>query len=237
MSGIGIKLENIGCKIDGSFIFRNLTTGLLAEGVSVILGPNGAGKSLLLSILHGMRQADEGRVHWIGALKASRPSKRAIMLQNTTLLRRSVRENITFAARSRGMRLPRAAFDAALDEARLSAFADQPAALLSGGEVQRMALARALITAPEVLFLDEPANNLDPQSTEMMENQIRRCKSSGIKVIMVTHHLGQAQRLADEVLFLHAGQIEAHQSCRGFFTRPSSHAAEAFIREYRGSSI
>jgi tungstate transport system ATP-binding protein len=116
-----------------------------------------------------------------------------------------------------------------LERADLIHFADQPARLLSGGEQQRLAVARALSLEPEVLFLDEPTASLDPASTLGIEALIRSAADAGTKIVMVTHHLGQAHRFADEVIFLYRGRVESFERASAFFDRPGSDKARAFV--------
>ncbi len=199
---------------------------------TVVVGPNGAGKSLLLRLLHGLIEPTAGRVLWRG-----RPADREIRLrqamvfQKPVLLRRSVAANVDYALRARGVggaaRAER--LRQALTLARLTRLAARPARVLSGGEQQRLALARALAVEPEVLFLDEPTASLDPASTLAVEELIGRADADGTKIVLVTHGLGQARRLADEVVFLHRGQVAEHTPASTFFSRPRSAPARAFL--------
>jgi tungstate transport system ATP-binding protein len=148
------------------------------------------------------------------------------------LLRRSVAANIAYALRIRGLALAerRARIPQALDMAGLTPLADRYARVLSSGEQQRLALARAWAVQPEVLFLDEPTANLDPAATRSVEKIISSFHASGTKIIMATHDLGQARRLADEVLFLHHGRLIEQGPAELFFNRPATGDARAFLR-------
>jgi tungstate transport system ATP-binding protein len=205
----------------------------LRPGVrTVIMGPNGAGKSLMLRLLHGLLQPSAGAILWGG-----RPAddavrlRQAMVFQRPVLLRRAALANVTHALRARGMpcreRHERAR--QALAAAGLAALARTPARLLSGGEQQRLAMARALSLEPDVLFLDEPAANLDPASTLAIERLIQQAHERGTKIVLVTHDVGQARRLADEVAFLHRGRIEEHSPAARFFEAPASPRARAFL--------
>ncbi|MBX6425396.1 MAG: amino acid ABC transporter ATP-binding protein, partial [Variibacter sp.] len=108
--------------------------------------------------------------------------------------------------------------------------AARPARRLSGGEQQRLALARALARDPELLFLDEPTNNLDPAATKSVEALIRAAARSGVKIVMATHDLGQARRLAGEVLFLAGGRLVEQGPADRFFAAPKTPEAAAFLR-------
>jgi tungstate transport system ATP-binding protein len=205
----------------------------LRPGVrTVIMGPNGAGKSLMLRLLHGLLQPTAGAILWGGRpADAAIRLRQAMVFQRPVLLRRSALANVAHALRARGVprreRQQRA--QQALAAAGLAALARTPARLLSGGEQQRLAIARALSLEPDVLFLDEPAANLDPASTLAIERLIRHAHQRGTKVVLVTHDLGQARRLADEVVFLHRGRIEEHTPAARFFEAPASSRARAFL--------
>ena len=177
---------------------------------SVILGPNGAGKSLMLRLCDGLLAPTAGRVRWLGPGAAHAAEARALVFQRPVLLRRSARRTSTTrcACAACPRARARAAHRARARARRASqAFAEQPARRLSGGEQQRLALARAWALAPEVLFLDEPAAALDPAASRALEEAIRAIRAEGTKIVMTTHDLAQAERMADEVLFLHRGRL------------------------------
>lgn len=198
-------------------------------GRTVVMGANGAGKSLLLRLLHGLLLPSAGRVLWGGrTLDDALRRQQAMVFQRPVLLRRSVAANIRFVLKLRGRADP-GRVDAILDEVGLAAHAHQPARLLSGGEQQRLALARALATDPQVLFLDEPTASLDPASTVAIEAIVNRAHARGTKIIFVTHDLGQARRLADDVVFLRDGQLAEHSPAQRFFDEPASLAARDYL--------
>jgi tungstate transport system ATP-binding protein len=147
------------------------------------------------------------------------------------LLRRSALANVTHALRARGVSRQEchARAERMLSAAGLGALTRTPARLLSGGEQQRLAMARALSLEPDVLFLDEPTANLDPASTLAIEQLIQQAHDEGTKCVLVTHDIGQARRLADEVVFLHRGQLEEQSPAGRFFDAPVSASARAFL--------
>jgi tungstate transport system ATP-binding protein len=155
-----------------------------------------------------------------------------MVLQRPVLLRRSVAANVAWPLRLRG--LPRAARRArvaeALEATGLAAMAHRAARRLSVGEQQRVALARAWALRPEVIFLDEPTAALDPGATAAVETLVRAIASGGTKVVLTTHDLGQARRLADEVWFLHRGRVLEQADAAEFFERPRSAEARAFLK-------
>ncbi|MEM0990451.1 MAG: ATP-binding cassette domain-containing protein [Pseudomonadota bacterium] len=183
----------------------------IAEGRrTVVMGPNGAGKSLTLRLLHGLVQPTAGDVLWRGRpLDAAARANQAMVFQRPVLLRRSVLANMRFALAAAGV--PRRDRGAraleALSQARLETLAHRPARVLSGGEQQRLAIARALGCRPQLLFLDEPTASLDPAATKAVEDLILTASDEGITVVMVTHDTGQARRLGQDLIFLHAGRV------------------------------
>lgn len=198
---------------------------------TIVLGPNGAGKSLLLRLCHGLLQPSAGSIQWTGAYTQHISRQQAMVFQRPILLRRSVAANVSFALRLR--RLPRwqrrTIVAEVLEQAGLAHLATSSARVLSGGEQQRLALARAWALKPQVLFLDEPTAHLDPAATRAVEALLERIHQAGTKTIMTTHDLGQARRLADEVLFLHRGQLLEQAPASAFFTNPQSVEAAAFL--------
>jgi tungstate transport system ATP-binding protein len=148
------------------------------------------------------------------------------------LLRRSVQANIEYALAVAGVqRAERAArAQAALARARLAHLAGSPARVLSGGEQQLLSIARALATAPEILVLDEPTSNLDAAATKAIEALLGVVRSEGTRIVLITHDLGQARRLADEVAFLHRGRVVERTDRDDFFAQPKSEVAQAFLR-------
>ena len=195
----------------------------------VILGPNGAGKSLLLRLCHGLIRPDAGRVLW--ARPEMAPARQAMVFQRPVLLRRSVRANLRHALSLARVerRVAEARTDEALERFGLGPVADRPARVLSGGEQQRLAIARAWTLRPEVLFLDEPTAQLDPGAARTIEALIADLSREGVTIIMTTHDLGQARRLAEDVAFLHRGRLIETGPATAFFNAPASPEARAFL--------
>jgi len=216
--------------VDGKALVDQVDLSLPADTFTVIMGPNGAGKSLLVRLLHGLIPPSAGEIRWGGRPMSPDIRKRqAMVFQRPVLLRRSVAGNIDFVLRLRG---------AANQERRreileligLRERERQPARLLSGGEQQRLALGRALATGPEVLFLDEATASLDPASVLMIEQIVAKVRTEqGVKVMFITHDLGQARRLADDVAFMHRGKLVEHTPAERFFTQPASRAARDYV--------
>lgn len=202
-------------------------------GITMVMGPNGAGKSLLLRTLAGLVTPDAGTVQWNGDTPSRKLAHRlGFVFQKPVLLRRSVIANLLHALKATGItRLERGArAQMALDQAGLSHLAKAPARVLSGGEQQRLALARALAAKPELLMLDEPTASLDPASTAAIEALVLDAAASGTRILFVSHDIGQARRLADDVLFLHDGRVTEQTSAQTFFDTPASNQARDFLK-------
>lgn len=231
--GARLQIDDLCFSIDGKRLIDTLSLDLSEHGVTVLMGPNGAGKSLLLRLIHGLIPADTGRIRWGGAdISAEVRKSQALVFQTPVLLRRSVAANVDFAMRARGC--PDAAErDAILARVGLAGKGRQPARGLSGGEQQRLQLARALATKPRVLLLDEPTASLDLASTAAIELLVRDAAvHRGVKVIFVTHDIGQARRLADDVVFLAGGRVLESGAADRFFDEPRTHEAASYLKGF-----
>ena len=227
-----LTLRELRFAAGGRGIIDGISAEIAAGPATIILGANGAGKSVLMRLMHGLLRPSSGEVAWReqGVERVRRGQ--AMVFQRPVMLRRSALANILYALKL--ARVPAVEREAqamtALREVGLLAVAHRPARVLSGGEQQRLALARAWALHPEVLFLDEPTANLDPGATREIENVIKAFDASGTKIIMSTHNLGQARRLGDEVLFIHQGRLVERAPVDRFFKQPASSEAAAFIK-------
>jgi tungstate transport system ATP-binding protein len=223
-----LRAEGLGFAAVGLRILSDVSLTIEAGAPTIVIGPNGAGKSVLLRLLHGLLAPSEGRVTWAG--QAAR--RQAMVFQRPVLLRRSVLANAVYPLGLAGV--ARAEREARAREALalvgLAELADRPARSLSGGEQQRLALARAAALHPEVLFLDEPCASLDPAATKAVEEIVATLAARGTKIVMTTHDLGQARRLAGEVVFVHRGRVAEHAPAATFFAQPATPEAAAFLR-------
>jgi len=226
-----LHLDGVCFEAGGQLLIDRVSLTLEGGTRTVVLGPNGAGKSLLLRLCHGLLQPSAGTVRWAWADPARLRSAQAFVFQRPVLLRRSAAANVAYALAVAGV--PRAERDwrvgAALAQVGLRHLADRPARVLSGGEQQRLALARSWALAPKVMFLDEPTANLDPAATRAIEAVIAALHEQGVKIVMTTHDLGQARRHADEILFLHKGRLIEQADAASFFMRPATREARAFV--------
>ncbi len=227
-----LTLDNLSFSAGGRSIIRAISCEIAAGSRTVILGPNGAGKSVLMRLCHGLLTPTSGRVAWHANAVARRTRAQAMVFQRPVMLRRSAIANIVYALRLAGIAPTECRLRAAdvLEAVGLSQLAGRPARVLSGGEQQRLALARAWALGPEVLFLDEPTANLDPNATRDIESIISAIHASGTKIIMTTHSLGQARRLGDEILFLSEGRLVERAPADQFFRQPQSPEAVSFLR-------
>ncbi|MDA1324309.1 MAG: ATP-binding cassette domain-containing protein [Proteobacteria bacterium] len=226
-----LTIEKLCFDIDGRRLLHDLNFSLKAGARSVILGPNGAGKSLTLRLCHGLAAPTSGEIRWNGHSAAQARARQAMVFQRPVMLRRSVSANIDYVLACQGVkRRERGARIAdALDRTGLTAHAAVPARVLSVGEQQRLALARVWVLRPEVLFLDEPTASLDPAATRAVEDIISSIHAAGTKVVLTTQNLGQARRLADDVLFMFNGRLLEQAPADIFFKAPRTSEARAFI--------
>jgi tungstate transport system ATP-binding protein len=227
-----LELRDVSFAAGGRPIIERLSLAIEAGPSTIILGANGAGKSVLMRLMHGLVAPSSGSVRWSEPDSASLRRRQAMVFQRPVMLRRSALANITYALEL--ARVPRAereklAFEA-LESVGLPQMAHRPARVLSGGEQQRLALARAWALHPEVLFLDEPTASLDPSAAREIEVVIKAFDAAGTKIVMATHNLGQARRLGDEVIYLHQGRVLERAAIDAFFRQPASPEAAAFIK-------
>lgn len=225
-----VSVTELSYAPEGTVLIDAVSAAFRPGGVSVIMGPNGAGKSLLLRLIAGLIPPDDGLV----ALNTERDhgtAKIALMAQRPVLLRRSVYANLDFALDVYGVerKARPARIDALLKLVGLQALANRPARMLSGGEQQRLSLARALAMDPDILLLDEPTASLDPNATSHIEEIVLQAAAAGVKVIFVTHNRDQARRLADEVVFLHRGRLIEQSAADPFFNEPTTPQARDFL--------
>jgi tungstate transport system ATP-binding protein len=220
-----LRLDDVVYAAAGQSIIDRVTLEIGAGPSTVILGANGAGKSVLMRLMHGLLRPSSGTITWNGSDVRRR---QAMVFQRPVMLRRSALANVVYALKLAGQ--PQSSALEALREVGLEHVAQRPARVLSGGEQQRLALARAWALHPEVLFLDEPTASLDPAATREIETIIKAFDAAGTKIVMATHNLGQAKRLADEVIYLHQGRVVERAPSEKFFSQPATAEAAAFIK-------
>lgn len=229
-SDVPVELEDVSVFAGPVALLDGVTMRLTPGAPTVLIGPNGAGKTTLLRIVMGLIAPSRGRVTWAGREHVA-PDRRAIVFQRPAMLRRSAAANIRYAlaaaAAPRAKRTERITELLAL--VGLSGLERRPARRLSGGEQQRLALARALAREPDLLLLDEPTASLDPAATKAIEDIVRAVAARGVKVVMSTHDLGQARRVGGDVALLHRGRLIEHAPAADLFTAPRTEEAKRFI--------
>lgn len=226
-----LSVQNAIVEKDGKRLLGPVNLDLGETGLTIVLGPNGAGKSTLLRLLHGLEKPSEGRLQF-AAPRQETYAKQAFVFQTPVMLRRTVLGNLIYPLTAHGTMRVEAKKQALtwLKSIGLEGHEHQRASQLSGGERQKLALARALIRAPQLLFLDEPCANLDGASTRDIEGLILKARKTGTRILMATHDLGQARRLATDVLFLNKGQIIESSPADAFFKTPQTTEAQAFLK-------
>lgn len=229
-----LHLESVSFVHRNQVLLQDINLQLGACGRTVLLGPNGAGKSLLMRLCHGLLQPTSGDIRWaMGEASVDAIRRRqAMVFQRPVLLRRSVLANVRHALAMHGIERSQRtglAMDA-LQRFGLAELSVRPARVLSGGEQQRLALARAWALKPEILFLDEPTSALDPAAVKSVEEAVTAFQALGTRIVMSTHDMGQARRMADDVVFLLRGRVHEHSQATEFFDSPRTAEAAAFIR-------
>lgn len=226
-----LTLEEALVRRRGKVLLGPVSLALDAPEFTIVLGPNGAGKTTLLRVLHGVERLSAGCLRLSGPADTARRAQ-AYVFQTPIMLRRTVAQNLAYPLQLIGM--PKAEIEARVTDwagrIGLGEALDRPAPRLSGGEKQKLALGRALIRAPEVLFLDEPCANLDGRSMREIETLLQQAHAAGTRVIMTTHDLGQAKRLAGEVIFLLGGCVHERGPAAAFFDRPHTPEGRAFLQ-------
>lgn len=226
-----LHIDHLHVTRKGNTLLSDIDYSIETNAVTVILGPNGAGKSLLLQVAHGLVTPNEGSLKWNTLTPQPQQSWRAFIFQKPVLLRRSVRANIGYvlSLHNVGKAKREALIQKALKLTGLSHLAERNARVLSGGEQQRLNIARAWVLQPRVILFDEPTAELDPSGTAAIEQLIETISQQGTKILMTTHDLGQARRLASDILFLHQGKLVEYSLAEDFFEQPKTKMAQNFI--------
>jgi tungstate transport system ATP-binding protein len=224
-----LQARGLGVRFGDVEALRGVDLEVEAGERWVVLGSNGAGKSVLLRALHGLIAPSSGTLTWGGT--PVRPRSQAMVFQRPVMLRRTAMANVEYALSVNGAsRVERRRLaERALARVGLGHVAYRQARVLSGGEQQRVALARAWSLEPQLLFLDEPTASLDPGAAAEVERIVQDIHAAGTTVVTTTHNLGLARRLADRIVFLHAGRVSEVSPAERFFTAPASAEAARFL--------
>jgi len=222
-----IRFHNIYLKLDNNFFFKKLSFEINTNGISVFIGSNGAGKTSCIKLLTGLIKPHSGSVLFSTNNKIL--NLIGYVPQKIILLRRSVEKNLLHTLSiSNYPTNKKKRIKEILKFAKLEHLAKQSARNLSIGQQQLISIMRALAIRPNFLFLDEPCANLDPNTTQVIEDLIKIVSKSGVKIIIVTHDVFQAKRLANDILFFHNGKIIEHTKTKSFFKNPKSKEAKDF---------
>jgi tungstate transport system ATP-binding protein len=223
-----IEFQEVAYAAGSTPILNAITLVISAGPPTLLLGPNGSGKTTVLKLAMGLLRPVAGRILYASGAEVAR-RRCAIVFQKPVMLRRSAARNIAFALKAAARAPEAASIERLLQAVGLGSVAQRPARRLSGGEQQRLALARALARDPDVLFLDEPTASLDPAATKSVEDIIVRTAERGVKIVMATHDLGQARRLAGDVVLLANGGIVEKAAATTFFRTPATPMAQRFL--------
>ena len=226
-----LHVSNVLVRRRGKDILGPISVSISEPGISLIMGPNGSGKTTLLRLMHGLERPRQGLIVWKkNDLQTVAPTQ-AFVFQEPILLRRSVLENLKYPLSLK--RVDKDEIDkrskSACEKIGLATAIDQDAHMLSGGEKQKLAVARALIDRPQVLFLDEPTASLDGSAKLEIEKMLLEAVSNGTKLYLATHDIGQAKRLGGEVVFLNRGKLVEQSQAVDFFTNPKTDDARVFL--------
>lgn len=223
-----LNLQQVLVRRRGKAVIGPTDLLLQPGGPTIIIGPNGSGKTTLLRVMHGIERVTQGTVTW----RHDDPSQHAFVFQSPIVLRRSVFENLAYPLRL--IKTPKPEIAKAVDywllRIGLSDSRHSPAMRLSGGERQKLAIARALIRQPQVLFLDEPCANLDGHTTREIEALLQETSAAGTRLVMSTHDMGQARRLARDLVFMLHGKVHEVCAAEVAFARPQTKELAAFLR-------
>jgi tungstate transport system ATP-binding protein len=220
-----IELKGVIVKSDGRIILDIPHAIIPADRICACIGPNGAGKTTFLKLIDGLIKPDSGTI-----THSSGPIKSSLVLHHTPMIKASARANIAMVIDS-DPSIRSAAIDTVMEQVGLSQLANSPAHKLSAGERQKLCLGRAILQMPNLVLLDEPTANLDPNTTEQVEEIIRQFKLQGSDVIFTSHQLAQVQRLAEYILFIDQGQLKEKGPVGPFFTDPQTQAAKRYLHQ------
>lgn len=225
-NNIALSLNQVSYSHEKGKALFDTTLNIQKSKTTVILGPNGAGKSILLKLCHGLLEPEDGKISY-----QEDNNKSAMVFPKPVFLRRTVLENLKYILGTMNVDLRHQEKQAmeALIKFSMEKFADHPARSLSSGEKQRLSLIRALLLNPDILYLDEPTANLDPKATALLENMIGTSRANDMTIVMATHDLMQARRIAEDVIFINEGKIIEISDAAAFFEKPETSEAKNFL--------
>ena len=224
-----IQFKDLSVILGQKIILDKINCKIKSNSITAVLGPNGAGKSIFLQTINGLFSIQSGRLNFnLMEINQEIRKQQAMVFQNPVLLRRTVIANLQFISNLRNKESNRL-LKKILSKVGLEDYEKKPARLLSGGEKQRLSMARALIINPNLLLLDEPTANLDPYSLKLIEDLVLEENSIGKTIIFTTHDMSQAKRLATDVIFLNKGKVLEQTISKTFFKSPKTLEAQKYI--------
>ncbi|MCF6273539.1 MAG: ATP-binding cassette domain-containing protein [Rhodobacteraceae bacterium] len=229
VSILPLEMKAATASMRGKKLVGPVNFTLETKGFTIVVGPNGAGKTTFLRLMHGLQRCAGGQMNWaVPADEAQQ--KQAFVFQSPIMMRRSVVDSLAYPLRLRGVGKAEARTQARECAARfgIGPLLESWAPMLSGGEKQKLSLARALIIKPEVLFLDEPCANIDGRATREIETLLKTAQAAGTRIVMSTHDMGQARRLGEDIVFMLKGMVHEHSPAEMFFSTPLTAEAKAF---------
>ncbi|VVB97857.1 Trehalose/maltose import ATP-binding protein MalK [uncultured archaeon] len=228
------RVENVCMAFGKKEVLKNINLGIRRGEIFALIGPSGAGKTTLLRILNLFEKPVCGTLIFNGLDTGKTLRRRmSLLFQTPVVFNASVFENVAYGLKVRGFdkRIIEKKVVEALNTVGLPGMGKEKARMLSGGEAQRMAFARAIVYDPEILLLDEPTSNLDPANVANIEDIIKRIRDErGTTIVIATHNIHQVRRIADRVGVLLNGELIEVNSKDGIFTAPQDERSAAFIR-------
>ena len=219
-----IELRDITVKSNGRIILNIQHAIIPADRITACIGPNGAGKTTFLKLLDGLIKPDTGTVSY------SFSKKTALVLHHTPMIKASTRANISMV-RDTDPTITAAEIEQVIEQVGLGNLVSSPAHKLSAGERQKLCLARAILQKPNLVLLDEPTANLDPNTTEQVEAMIRQFDVQNTDVIFSSHQLAQVQRIAQYIIFIDHGEVKEKGPVGPFFLNPQTQAAKRYLHQ------
>jgi tungstate transport system ATP-binding protein len=219
-----IELRDITVKSNGRIILNIAHAIIPVDRITACIGPNGAGKTTFLKLLDGLIKPDTGTVSYSFAKKT------ALVLHHTPMIKASAKANISMV-RDTDPTITTAEIEQVIEQVGLGSLVSSAAHKLSAGERQKLCIGRAILQKPNLVLLDEPTANLDPNTTEQVEEIIRKFDTQNTDVIFSSHQLAQVQRLAQYIIFIDHGEIKEKGPVGPFFANPQTQAAKRYLQQ------
>jgi tungstate transport system ATP-binding protein len=227
-----LSVNKVSLIINEKKLLKEISFNVKKNNILSIVGPNGSGKTSLLKALHGIYKLSSGSISWGDCSINEIKKMQAMIFQNPLLLKRSVKDNITYVLKIRNNTKSEILnkTNEALNLCNINELQNQQAHTLSGGEKQKLAIARAWVLDPNILFLDEPTLNLDPPSVYEIEELIINMHAKNTFVIFSSHDLRQVRKLSKEIVFLYDGKLIEKTKSKKFFESAESDLAKSFLQ-------